>query len=1003
MKKTVLLAVAALAGFAALADHETYRDDAGRVWTYRVMTSGDAAILGVQDDDGNGGLQPAFGDVVMPSKMANRYEVTHITTMPCPEMQTLRIPATVTGIDDGAFAECARLWNVVFEGKKGDDLDYEAKFSGTSFLQTIRSYEYNRNPKNAMWQYVSSVAKDKCGEMQDNNQYDSRWQDWLDAVDVGEKWFAYDAPSDGYMTLNVWKSDCDVDIAVYQGAADGSLPAQPTPIAVASVESGYLHFSAKKGVTYYIGIDGWKNKTRKARGTFTVNWHFGPKLATVKLNLKGGSLPIGVKQFKVPKGQSVGNLPTPVREGYSFAGWYQNSALTKSVKSSTKVNGNVTAYAKWTPKKYLLTVAGDRDKGKYSGLRGTPTDSKYKGKRVYLKGADGVKAHFKAGSSVTLVAEPKKDFVFQQWVVNGDFEGKFFPKKRDRRSKNANIKMPTQDVEARPCYIDLARDYVEIFGPDTWYFEDGSTITLRTDTATVCDIKATGSKKELTQNLSMKKHYLGDTLYVTFTANKKILAKPGLWKITLTATSAGGKTAKKTIAVVGKMKTQAIDNGHLTGLDTRTAGTSYTNFYVGVRAIARNHKLGLDIAPKGASWRILSVTGVPGLSWRYLDGFGYFGGVPTKAGTFMATVTVERPASKSKKNGKTVYVTRKLETATAVVVVNPFPEGYAGVYYGYSKEPFYHYDENKDKNETVYLFGEHSRKFKMTVTAAGAVYADLAGAQFTGNLENWMNNTDFRYLTFSGTISGNGTGKNKKTKTWQDDLYFDIDMDFIEDPDNGSGYGVSPVDGTSTRWRIEGNKTLFAYFTARKNLFKEAAEGSLLDSIWQNLYYDFDKPKKNGEYQRRVTRLAYDCKMTADEAYEAGIGSFSDLTLLRTDLNSDVPTGDAQVYFGDSVGGKGTALVEGSVKDYNGASYNMDGNAMERIVLDIEKPNYFVEVPYLEDDDPENRYVVTARYFKDGHILEIVWYIGEREELEYGMSDPKFRYRVKGAVGHFWK
>mgnify|MGYP000794982012 FL=1 len=37
----------------------------------------------------------------------------------------------------------------------------------------------------------------------------------------------------------------------------------------------------------------------------------------------------------------------PTREGYTFAGWYSDEALTQKV-TSVKLNGNTTVYAKWT-------------------------------------------------------------------------------------------------------------------------------------------------------------------------------------------------------------------------------------------------------------------------------------------------------------------------------------------------------------------------------------------------------------------------------------------------------------------------------------------------------------------------------------------------------------------------------------------------------------------------------------------------------------------------------
>ena len=41
------------------------------------------------------------------------------------------------------------------------------------------------------------------------------------------------------------------------------------------------------------------------------------------------------------------DLPTPQRDGYTFAGWYRNSTLTMPITGDVKVYGTVTIYAKW--------------------------------------------------------------------------------------------------------------------------------------------------------------------------------------------------------------------------------------------------------------------------------------------------------------------------------------------------------------------------------------------------------------------------------------------------------------------------------------------------------------------------------------------------------------------------------------------------------------------------------------------------------------------------------
>ena len=51
---------------------------------------------------------------------------------------------------------------------------------------------------------------------------------------------------------------------------------------------------------------------------------------------------------KVAKGSKVSKPEDPVREGYTFAGWYADEALTEAYDFGSPVNEDTTLYAKWT-------------------------------------------------------------------------------------------------------------------------------------------------------------------------------------------------------------------------------------------------------------------------------------------------------------------------------------------------------------------------------------------------------------------------------------------------------------------------------------------------------------------------------------------------------------------------------------------------------------------------------------------------------------------------------
>lgn len=65
----------------------------------------------------------------------------------------------------------------------------------------------------------------------------------------------------------------------------------------------------------------------------------------VTFNSNGGS---NVASQMIKSGSLVSKPITPTKEGYTFAGWYSDAALTKEYNFNSTVTKNITLYAKWT-------------------------------------------------------------------------------------------------------------------------------------------------------------------------------------------------------------------------------------------------------------------------------------------------------------------------------------------------------------------------------------------------------------------------------------------------------------------------------------------------------------------------------------------------------------------------------------------------------------------------------------------------------------------------------
>lgn len=71
-----------------------------------------------------------------------------------------------------------------------------------------------------------------------------------------------------------------------------------------------------------------------------------PETYTVTFETNGGS---AVASQSVAPDTAATEPAAPARNGYTFAGWYSDAALTKKYDFAAPVTGNLTLYAKWTP------------------------------------------------------------------------------------------------------------------------------------------------------------------------------------------------------------------------------------------------------------------------------------------------------------------------------------------------------------------------------------------------------------------------------------------------------------------------------------------------------------------------------------------------------------------------------------------------------------------------------------------------------------------------------
>lgn len=155
------------------------------------------------------------------------------------------------------------------------------------------------------------------------------------------------------------------------------------------------------------------------------------KVVTISLNANGGS--VSGKTVTAYVGNTVGTLPVPTREHYTFVGWFTAVSGGTEVKSTTILSeaNDVTLYARWSPVTYRVELnanggscSTDSETVAYDSIYGTlpiPTKTGYTFNGWYTAVSGGTKI-----TEDTKVTAASNHTLYAQWSVNSykiDFNG----------------------------------------------------------------------------------------------------------------------------------------------------------------------------------------------------------------------------------------------------------------------------------------------------------------------------------------------------------------------------------------------------------------------------------------------------------------------------------------------------------------------------------------------------------------------------------------------------
>jgi uncharacterized repeat protein (TIGR02543 family) len=181
-----------------------------------------------------------------------------------------------------------------------------------------------------------------------------------------------------YRAADVWKDFGTIQAVVVDtltfDAQGGTVEPATKPV-TQSAEVGALPAPTRTGYTF----TGWYTEpngtgTRYDSSTvhsgasdFTLYAKWTGNPYTLSFNPQGGTLNGSSKT--VTCGSAVGALPTPVRNGYTFGGWYtelNGAGMQYAADTVYSIAGDLTLHAKWTGNPYKLS---------FNPQGGTPSDS----------------------------------------------------------------------------------------------------------------------------------------------------------------------------------------------------------------------------------------------------------------------------------------------------------------------------------------------------------------------------------------------------------------------------------------------------------------------------------------------------------------------------------------------------------------------------------------------------------------------------------------------------
>ncbi len=151
------------------------------------------------------------------------------------------------------------------------------------------------------------------------------------------------------------------DVKLYSGETEIKTLTVDTNTAVLDGLSGNTKYAVTVTAVSPVGkSDVYKTSVKTSKSSSGGGGSSSSGRYTVKFDTNGGT---SVKNISVKRGQTIGNIEEPKKDGFVFDGWYSDKKLTKPYKAEDKVTASMTLYASWKvdPDRQLILTIGKNE------------------------------------------------------------------------------------------------------------------------------------------------------------------------------------------------------------------------------------------------------------------------------------------------------------------------------------------------------------------------------------------------------------------------------------------------------------------------------------------------------------------------------------------------------------------------------------------------------------------------------------------------------------------